>query len=472
MPDYFKGVLAIALATTVGYLLLRTIHPQRWLRPAGNLAISYGLGIGVVTWVMQLLSFAQVKFTPLSLLVSISVVALTLILTGLRRGTGGDLPKPSSVAEDLLKRGRSLRDFWIEGLLSVLIALQVILTVSLSLLTPIEAYDAVAIWGLKAKATFMAQGIPTEFLLDPSYRNYAYHPDYPQLVPLAQSYCCFLSGHFNEYVAKLIFPAFWLACLLFMGSAGERLGLCRKERLGLMFLLGAIPLYSSQTTIGYADAIIAFYFGTGTIYLYWWFRDERLADLVLSSLLMGFAGMTKNEGSALGLICWLVMIAFTIRDNKRTSIKSRWRLCGLYFLIQLAVQLPWLAFRVSFHLSNDVVNKDAFWASLHWSTLKRLGPILYQYQTQIFGLRNWNLVWITFLAVLVLRGRRIMKTDARYLFFPILLCLLVYTAIYLITPRDVVWHLKTSVSRVYLHFLPLTVFLLARVYAGEKYRET
>jgi hypothetical protein len=64
-----------------------------------------------------------------------------------------------------------------------------------------------------------------------------------------------------------------------------------------------------------------------------------------------------------------------------------------------------------------------------------------------------------------------MKGDARYLLFPILLCVLVYTAICLISARDVIWHLKTSVGRVYLHFLPVTLFLLARVYAGEKYRE-
>ncbi|HVN79607.1 MAG TPA: hypothetical protein VMW38_11470 [Terriglobia bacterium] len=472
MSDYLKGILAIALATTTGYLLLRAIDPQRSLKPAGNLAISYGLGIGAVTWLMQILSFAGIKFTPLSLLVSICVVGLSLTFFGLRQGLERPRPNPSSLADDLLERRRTPGDTWAERVLSVLIALEVILTVSLSLLTPIEAYDAVAIWGLKAKATFMAQGIPTEFLLDSSYRNYAYHPDYPQLVPLAQSYCCFLSDHFNEYVAKLIFPCFWLGCLIFMGGAGERLGLCKKERLGLMFLLGSVPFYSSQTIIGYADEILAFYFAAGAIYLYWWVRDMRVGDLILSSLLLGFAGMTKNEGLALGLICWLIMIVLTIRDSRSTTVKSRWMLCGLYFLIQLAVQLPWLAFRVYFHLSNDVVNKDALWASLHWSTLKRLVPIFYAYQTQIWGLRNWNLVWIALLVVLVLRGKSIVKTDSIYLLLPILMCLLVYTSIYLITPRDVVWHLKTSVSRVYLHFLPLTVFFLARVYAGLKYRET
>jgi hypothetical protein len=427
--------------------------------------------MGVVTWVMQILSFARIKFTPLNLLVPIAVVALTLILTALRGSPGGDLPKPYPMADPPIKRGRSLRDMWVEALLIVLITIQVILTVTLSLLTPIEAFDAVAIWGLKAKATFVAQGIPTEFLLDQSYYNYAYHPDYPLLVPLAQSYCCFLSDRFDEYVSKLIFPGFWLGCLLSMGIAGERFGLSRRERLGLMFLLAAIPFYSSQTTTGYADVILAYYFGTGTLFLYWWVRDERLADLVLSSLLLGFAGMTKNEGLALGLICWLVMVAFTIRDSRRASIKARWMLCGLYFLIQLAVQLPWFMYRVYFHLSNDVVNMDALSASLHWSTLKRLGPILYQYQTQIFGVRNWNFIWITLLIILVLRGKAIMKGDARYLLFPILLCVLVYTAICLISARDVIWHLKTSVGRVYLHFLPVTLFLLARVYAGEKYRE-
>ena len=471
MPEYFKGVLAVALAAMAGCLLLRTIDPQSWRRPVAALAIAYGLGMGVITWVMQILSFARIKFTPISILVSLGFVALMLILAGLRKSLGRDLPRPHPMTDAFIQSRSSSKHIWVEGMLTFLIAAQVVLTIVLTLFTPTEAYDAVAIWGLKAKAIFTAQGIPTEFLLDQNYRSYAYHPDYPLLVPLAQSYCCFLSGRFDEYVSKLIFPGFFLGCLVSMGIAGEKYGLSRSERLGLMFMLVAVPFYNSQATTGYADFVLAYYFGTGTLFLYWWVRDERLADLVVSSLLLGFAGMTKNEGLALGLVSWVVMIIFTIRDSKRSSIKARWLLCGLYFLIQFVVQLPWLIYRAYFHLSNDVVNQNALIASLHWSTVKRLGPIFYQYQTQIFGVRNWNIVWITLLVVLALRGKAIMKADSRYLLFPILSCILIYTIIYLITPRDVVWHLKTSVSRVFLHFLPVTLLLIARVYAGEKYQE-
>ena len=69
-----------------------------------------------------------------------------------------------------------------------------------------EAYDAVSNWGLKAKAIFLAGTIPENFLRNPNYE--VFHPDYPLLVPLLESYVYRFVGDLREASAKMVFPLF------------------------------------------------------------------------------------------------------------------------------------------------------------------------------------------------------------------------------------------------------------------------
>ena len=189
---------------------------------------------------------------------------------------------------------------------------------------------------------------------------------------------------------------------------------------------------------------------------------------MISAVLLGLAGLTKNEGLVLALICWGVLTLHMLLDKHKQGRWIHWKLWVCYGLILLFIQGPWLIYRHSLQVGNDVVNRQAIAASFTWSTLQRIGPILYHYQSQVFGPKNWNIVWIVFLGSLLCRFRRILQSQVMYVLIPILLTSFVYTSVYLFTPRDVVWHLKTSASRVSLHLLPLVIFFLAVLYAEEK----
>jgi hypothetical protein len=133
------------------------------------------------------------------------------------------------------------------------------------------------------------------------------------------------------------------------------------------------------------------------------------------------------------------------------------------------VLAPWWIFRFSLDVTNDVLNRKSL-AALGWSNLARLMPILYHYQTQFFGLRNWSILWILAFGTLLMRCRQIWRNDVKWLVLTVLLVFSGYTSIYLISPYsvapfDVLWHLRTSASRLFIHFVPLIVLALARLYS-------
>ena len=95
------------------------------------------------------------------------------------------------------------------------------------------------------------------------------------------------------------------------------------------------------------------------------------------------------------------------------------------------------------------------------SAFKRSFAILYEYQRQAFGIKYWNLSWIAFIFLAILRFKKIFSEEDRYITIPIFFILLCYTAVYLITPQDIYWHLRKSAGRLLIHVLPLVIFYIA-----------
>jgi hypothetical protein len=452
MVSIFMGLLALTLAVVLGLCILNSHAQVQRLGVVEAVALAYGIGLGAITWLMMVLHFSGVRFTMVNLLVPVAFLCLLLSTMRTRRETQ-TLVSPLS------------RWDWKSFLLMCAVVLVMSVVFLQTILVPVESFDAVASWGLKAKAIYLSRNIPTDFLLNQDYRNYAYHPDYPLLVPLVQSFTCLFVGEYDDFVSKLIFPCYMFSCLVILYTACIRRALSRTESMAFTFLLAGIPYLGLQTSIAYPDPIISFYFFGGAIYLYHWIRKPCPLFLLISATLAGLTGLTKNEGLVLSLICWSVLTLYLLLQRKG---KAGWKAWFLYGIILLALEGPWLIYRTSLQVHNDVINQEAILSNLTWGNLKRIGPILYHYQSQVFGIKNWNIVWIVFLGSLLYRFRRILHSQAKYILAPIFLAGLTYTWVYFITPRDVAWHLKTSASRVFLHFLPLVIFFLADVYVEEK----
>lgn len=448
------GLVALIPPTAAGFLWVSAFDRRQTLRRVERLALGYGIGGGLLAWEMLLFHLAGWRFSTLKLWIPLLAASAALYAILKREATSATAWPGKSGPSTILDR-----------CLFAAILLQVALVFGKAWLQPMEAYDAVANWGLKAKAIFLAQAIPVDFLQNPEYQTF--HPDYPLLVPLLESSVYQFTGSVSEPGAKSIFALFLASCLVLFFHCLKRAGLNRPTALAFTFLLVSIPYFNQHATNGYADIVITFYFGIGTLYLYLWRSTGSFLFLAIAALLMSFAALTKNEGLVLAVIPFIALVAnLAAKRESILFLKKRVMSLALYFLTLMVIVLPWYWLKTSLGLRNDVVNAATLSDGLAWKNLERLGPMLYHLQTQIFGPKNWNLVWLLFLATLLLRWRALRTEPARLVLITIGVTLFCYSLVYLVTPYmvwpyDVAWHLRTSASRLLLHVLPQVVFLTA-----------
>ena len=466
MTDILLGLASLGLVTLIGYLALLTLDQHRLLGSVERLALGYGAGVGLLVWEMLVFQALGFSFGVPALLGSLLGISALVFLVVMPRRSRDRSPEaiPRLAAAHL----QPLEWFFVAAL--VLEASSVFFRASFR---PMEAYDAVSNWGLKGKAIWLAGNIPTSFLQNPNYE--VFHPDYPLLVPLLESYVYRFAGGLREGSAKLMFPLFLAGCAVTLFAALRRTGQTRRSCLLFSFLLISIPYFSEHATNGYADVILGFYFCAGTLYLYFWQITGETLFFVLSTLFAGFAALTKNEGL---LLVGIYLIWITALLLWRTDVPFRNRIAtlGISCCLLAALLMPWYLFKASLGLRNDVINSEAIKAGLKWSGISRLGPILYHFQTQVFGPKNWNLVWMLFAAAVCLRQKVLLRTPAVSVLLATVAVLIAYVGVYLITPYsvapfDVTWHLRTSASRLLLHVLPQVVFLIGLAFGEVEDRD-
>jgi len=461
MTDNLLGLASLAPVTLAGCLVLLTLDHHGVLRPVERLALGYGVGNGLLAWEMLVFQAFGFPFTVIGLIAPLLGVSALALLFARRR-------QPQERRSESSFASTSVSFHRFEWFLIAAIILEMLRAFFQAWLLPMEAYDAVSNWGLKAKAIFLAGSISESFLQNPNYQ--VFHPDYPLLVPLLESYVYRFVGDLREASAKAVFPLFLAGCVVVLFSALRRAGQTRRSCLLFSFLLVSIPYFSEQATSGYADVVVSFYFGAASLYLYLWQTTGRGLFLALSALLTGCAALTKNEGVVLCGI-HLVWLAAVLLSRSGIAFRSKLASLGIYFCILAAVLMPWYLFKDSLGLRNDLINREALTAGLSWNSLTRVGPILYHLQTQVFGPKNWNLVWVLLGVAVGLRRRVLWRLPAVFVLCAMGLTLVAYMGAYLITPYtippfDVTWHLRTSASRLLLHVLPQVVFLIGLAF-GE-----
>ncbi len=460
MREILAGLASLALMTLAGCLLLRAADRNKAFLRWETLALGYGISGGLLAWGMLLYQLAGFSFSASRLAWPLAVFSgVLLIILKLR----GGLPAPGISATDR-RGGPILRFSRLDYFLMAAIGLEVLNSFFGAWIVPMEAHDAVANWGFKAKAIFLAKGIPVDFLQNPNYL--ASLPDYPPLVPLLESYVYFVMGRVGDMGSKSLFPLYFSGSLIVFFSCLRKLGNNRTHCLVFTFLLASVPYFSEHATNGYAEVALTFYFAAGSLYLCVWQAKGGWLLLVVSALFTGFTGFTKNEGLLLCLI-QLVVLAGVLFQRRSVMTRRQLVTCfATYVLVLLVLLLPWQVVKFSLGLRNYLANQETIGAGFGWENFNRIGTILYFLQTQFFGPNNWNLIWVCLFAAVFLRHQALLRPPASVVALSVMLVLTAYLSVYLLTPYsilpfDLTWHLRTSASRLLLHVLPQVTFLIA-----------
>lgn len=284
-----------------------------------------------------------------------------------------------------------------------------------------------------------------------------FHADYPLLIPLN------VTGAWNALGDEIMrapqahgaYMYLGILCLLMGALAGVR---TKGQALlaGLVFL--GTPVFIYEAPREAADLTLSFFALASAVAFFLYHREENPALLSLAGFSSGLAAWTKNEGLLFALAACAVCALLAYRIRKWEAIQ--------YFSFGLAFPLVIvLYFKLFLAPSNDLfasANQTTLLGLL--SDVERYRVILAEFADHIvsFGRAHVSLLAILLVYLLIVRLDASPRDQNAYLISGLLLAIqfVGYFAIYVVTPHDLDWHLRTSLSRLLMHLYPAALFLL------------
>jgi hypothetical protein len=292
---------------------------------------------------------------------------------------------------------------------------------------PSPENDFIAIWGLKAATFSLHGGIDWAFLQNPWY--VWDHPDYPLLLPLSFDFMSLFSGGWQHAAVEWLNPYFAAAIIAIVRS------LLAEEASPLFASLGTLAIAPLAMTpwIGLAEApLIAF--GTAGILL------ARRHNMTAAALFLGCAAVTKNEGMAL-----VVAVAIALLLTRRS--RDVWRLWPA-----VAIAMPWLIARAIFSLPTDIASGPVVARAL--ARLRAPGELV---NVLLSHTAPQAVFWIAIALALVVTVR--LLRDEAFALATAFVQLAFYIGSYVVTARDVTWHVHWSWERLMTHVELLLAFV-------------
>ena len=450
------SLLAFLPALLIGLLVILLAWPGPYLREMPlKLALALGIGPGIVSC----LYFAFCLFARPRSRIYLGLEALLLVGLGITVF----LRRKSKALEISLPDTRIPPN----GISTLLIAGLVIAAVLAAgsfgvqtLMQPHGIQDAWNIWNLRAR--FMFRGGPNWMDLFNPAIYWLNHPDYPFLVTAGSARAWYFLG--NETTrAPAVQAALYslgLAGILFAGLGSRRSwGSAALAAL----LLCASPWFVLFGAWQIADVPLDFFLCSALFLLVLVLSElapARSGLLFLFGLAGGLAAWTKNEGLlflAIVLPAWFAARLFA-RSPFRRILRE-----GVPILVGLGLPMAVLAyFKFVIAPPNDLFVGQT--SGSIWSSIADPSRIILTFQymgTSLLRLGGWQ---FSLPILLLLFGLLMWKpTPIRIFLFSaltILALLAGYFVIFLITPHDLIWHLRTASDRLVFHIFPPALLIL------------
>lgn len=365
------GALGFLLIFGFGYTITLLLAPHS--KPFERVGLAYGLGLGWLTFIMFLLSWARVSLGVSTVAAAIALPAVFLLLYK-RRALPLTIPSHLKVALTVFKRARSLR----VGQTILVLALLLFITSSAVVATywPVYSWDALSLFDFRGRVLFPELGVRG--------LKEAYYAHYPFLTSLGHTWL-YRMGAANP---KLMYPLFYLSLLL--GFCG-----CLKREcpsllsLAWSTVLVCTPIVYRQSTIAYTNLPFTFYYGLGTIYLCQWFSSRKRDSLVLSAVLLALSLWTRPASEVLVFVNFTVVVAFCLS-------KRDWVDPFVFVLPVLLIYLPWILYQKYGLAELSIGEIYPAFASIRNVSWSRLAVLLKSFARYVVDLRLFGLSWVLF----------------------------------------------------------------------------
>jgi hypothetical protein len=351
-----------------------------------------------------------------------------------------------------VRQGNRVESRWLAAGFFICLASYSAMFVAQNLTDPDGGEDAWITWNLGAR--FLLRGGTVAAATSPAL--HPWHPEvacYPLLLQglVAQSWL--LAGSENAAIPAILAGTFALAA-----TGTVVCGLAVLERPSVGYLAGiallCTPAFLELSANQYADAPVAAFLAVACVLVAVAFASDSAAAMVAAGTAASAAAATKNEG-LLYVLALLAALAFVGKEPE--SRWSRWKRAGWFAagalpgIALLAACKWWLcASAGALSLTDAVVRSlDA----------RRAATVALLLLRRVVYFQQWGLFLVAEVAAVIwLCYRPERHAAARTIGTALGLSLLAFALVYLGTPYEVTWHLRTSIDRLLVQCWPSALF--------------
>jgi hypothetical protein len=221
---------------------------------------------------------------------------------------------------------------------------------------------------------------------------------------------------------------------------------------------------------------LTLFYAASLSYLLAYLESLSRRDLLLAALFNAFCAFTKNEGVALAILNFMILLCFSLFKFSRRKFADAGIFSGCWFVLSL----PWAIWSKSLPRANENYLGKLSIAALteNASRLKTIGP---EFLRQMFRWDHWGTLWVVLLiaaaATMICRRRREeavgvlsqnvgLLTLAAALWILLLGQLGLYAMSFMLTSWDVRELSAVALDRLFLHATPTVIFLIGTHWAG------
>ena len=421
-------VAAVLTATGLGTLVVvgaaRT--PRQLLGAAGIAPLA---GIALTGSLGALLTTVGLHMT----------VAGAVVVALMALGSGSLRLRPAPPTSSLsAPRGRNGVDRVLVAGALVAVAVVCVDALRLFRVKSLTEYDGWAIWGMKSRA-LATVGATTDVFASGAYSRL--HLEYPLLVPSLHALSLQAAAGYSSNTIVLSCFAIGLAGLLaFWSLLRDRVR--SVVLLPFLAVLAAMPAFFGQLATGYADMPLAVFVAAGVVCLSCWLVDDERPLLLLATLFLAAAVLTKNEGPLFAAAAYAASLA--VAGRRRLAVLVSAAVVGL-------VYAPWKLYVSAHHLgAPDYDLSKSFDVSWVTGRLDRALPAAHGLLDRMLDRDRVSFVFVLAVVVVVcalVRGHR--RLGAFAAGFGVL-SFVGLTWIYVLTPYELSSFLSTNADRVVL----------------------
>lgn len=326
-----------------------------------------------------------------------------------------------------------------------------------SIKEPHGLWDAWNYWNLKAK--FISHA-PSEWpILFQKVVSDDLHLDYP-LLQTGYIAKCWLLMQNESLLVPIIFAFIITFCTIGLLSSSVSFFTNKTKGFIAGLILLATPFYMTMGDSQYADNTVGFFYLATVVLLTFARRGTSVKPnfLIAAGFAAGLSAWSKNEG--LLFITCLFFSQLTLlffKNYRELLVDLKYILIGM-----LPVLLLIAYYRIAIAPPNDIVHAQGKETLIKLTDYSRYAMICTWYveQSRIFG--RWILnPWWLFLLGILYKGINLKENRNSLIstFTLLVLMLIGFFFIYVITHLDLVFHLSTSLHRLYFQLFPTFIFM-------------